>query len=115
MTPGAEPLKALAESFLDTWQFSSTDPERVKQQKWLDRAAKQWRGHAARSARRYRAALQGTGADAAARFPALCRPGRGAVCALRRASATSLLGNSGAGGCRPASLRADEPAGRFLW
>ena len=37
LTPGAEPLKALVESFLDTWQFGSTDPERVKQQNgWIE-------------------------------------------------------------------------------
>ena len=30
--PGTEPLKALVETFLDTWQFAATDPERVKQQ-----------------------------------------------------------------------------------
>ena len=30
LTPGAEPLRALVESFLDTWQFGSADPERVK-------------------------------------------------------------------------------------
>jgi formylglycine-generating enzyme required for sulfatase activity len=34
--PGTEPLKALVESFLDTWQLGTTDPERVKQQNgWI--------------------------------------------------------------------------------
>src|SRR3984893_12070323 len=32
LKPGTEPLKELAETFLDTWQFAATDPERVKQQ-----------------------------------------------------------------------------------
>src|SRR5262249_28369681 len=32
LKPGVEPLKALVESFLDTWQLGATDPERVKQQ-----------------------------------------------------------------------------------
>src|SRR5262245_21822491 len=32
LTPGTEPLKSLAESFLDIWQLGATDPERVKQQ-----------------------------------------------------------------------------------
>src|SRR6266540_4782835 len=37
LKPGTEPLKALVESFLDTWQFGSTDPERVKQQNgWIE-------------------------------------------------------------------------------
>jgi formylglycine-generating enzyme required for sulfatase activity/class 3 adenylate cyclase len=37
LTPGTEPLRALVESFLDTWQFSSTDPERTKQQSgWVE-------------------------------------------------------------------------------
>jgi class 3 adenylate cyclase len=32
LTPGTEPVRALVESFLDTWQFGATDPERAKQQ-----------------------------------------------------------------------------------
>jgi formylglycine-generating enzyme required for sulfatase activity len=35
--PGTEPLKALVESFLNTWQLGATDPERVKQQNgWIE-------------------------------------------------------------------------------
>lgn len=34
--PGTEPLKALVETFVDTWRLGATDPERVKQQHgWL--------------------------------------------------------------------------------
>jgi hypothetical protein len=37
LRPGTEPLKALVESFLDTWQLAATDPERVKQQNgWIE-------------------------------------------------------------------------------
>jgi formylglycine-generating enzyme required for sulfatase activity len=37
LKPGTDPLKALVESFLDTWQFSATDFERTKQQNgWLE-------------------------------------------------------------------------------
>ena len=37
LKPGTEPLKALVELFLDTWQLGATDPERVKQQNgWID-------------------------------------------------------------------------------
>jgi formylglycine-generating enzyme required for sulfatase activity len=37
LKPGTDPLKALVECFLDTWQFAATDPERVKQQHgWID-------------------------------------------------------------------------------
>jgi formylglycine-generating enzyme required for sulfatase activity len=37
LKPGTEPLKALVESFLDTWQFGATDPERLKQQNgWIE-------------------------------------------------------------------------------
>jgi len=37
LKPGTEPLKALADTFLDTWQFAATDPERVKQQTgWVE-------------------------------------------------------------------------------
>jgi energy-coupling factor transporter ATP-binding protein EcfA2 len=37
LKPGTEPLNALVESFFDTWQLGSTDPERVKQQNgWIE-------------------------------------------------------------------------------
>jgi hypothetical protein len=37
MRPGAEPIKALVEAFLDAWQVGSIDPERVKQQNgWIE-------------------------------------------------------------------------------
>jgi len=37
LKPGTEPLKALVESFLDTWQFAAADPERVKHQNgWIE-------------------------------------------------------------------------------
>ena len=37
LKPGTEPLKALVESFLDTWQLDAIDPERVKQQNgWIE-------------------------------------------------------------------------------
>jgi formylglycine-generating enzyme required for sulfatase activity len=35
--PGTTPLRALVESFLDTWQLGATDPERVRQQNgWIE-------------------------------------------------------------------------------
>ena len=37
LKPGSEPLKALVEPFLNTWQLDATDPERVKQQNgWIE-------------------------------------------------------------------------------
>jgi hypothetical protein len=37
LKPGAEPLKTLVESFLDTWQLGATDPDRLKQQNgWIE-------------------------------------------------------------------------------
>jgi hypothetical protein len=37
LKPGTEPLKALVDSFFDTWQFGATDPERVKlQNDWIE-------------------------------------------------------------------------------
>jgi hypothetical protein len=37
LKPGTEPLKALVECFLDTWQYTATEPERVKQQHgWVE-------------------------------------------------------------------------------
>src|SRR3984957_20438500 len=37
LKPGTDPLKALVESFLDTWQFGATDFERTKQQiGWIE-------------------------------------------------------------------------------
>jgi hypothetical protein len=32
LRPGAEPLKALVDCFLDAWQFDATDPERAERQ-----------------------------------------------------------------------------------
>lgn len=37
LKPGTEPLKALVESFLDTWQYAATDPQRVtRQHGWME-------------------------------------------------------------------------------
>ena len=37
LRPGADPLKALVDCFLDAWQFEATDPKRVtRQHDWID-------------------------------------------------------------------------------
>src|SRR5579864_7605132 len=37
LRPGAEPIRALVEPFLKTWQFEATDPKRAKAQaSWID-------------------------------------------------------------------------------
>ena len=37
LKPGTDPLKSLVESFLDTWQYAATDPERVtRQHGWME-------------------------------------------------------------------------------
>jgi TIR domain len=37
LKPGTDPLKALVESFLDTWQFAATDPERItRHHGWME-------------------------------------------------------------------------------
>ena len=37
LKPGTDPLKALVEVFLDTWQYAATDPERVtRQHGWIE-------------------------------------------------------------------------------
>jgi formylglycine-generating enzyme required for sulfatase activity len=37
LKPGTEPLKALVEAFLDTWQFDAGDPARIKRRnEWVD-------------------------------------------------------------------------------
>src|SRR5665213_2398891 len=36
LRPGTEPLKALVQAFLETWQFEATDPDRIKRQaEWV--------------------------------------------------------------------------------
>ncbi len=36
LTPGADPIKALVDCFLDAWQFEATDPERIHRQRgWI--------------------------------------------------------------------------------
>ena len=37
LKPGVEPIRALVEPFMDTWQFAATDPERVSRQNgWIE-------------------------------------------------------------------------------
>jgi formylglycine-generating enzyme required for sulfatase activity len=37
LRPGAEPIKALVDCFLDVWQFEATDPRRVERQRgWIE-------------------------------------------------------------------------------
>src|SRR5262249_13928963 len=37
LKPGAEPVKALVEAFLDSWQFAAGDPARIKQRnEWVE-------------------------------------------------------------------------------
>ena len=37
LKPGADPIKALVDCFLDAWQFEATDPKRVaRQHDWID-------------------------------------------------------------------------------
>jgi formylglycine-generating enzyme required for sulfatase activity len=37
LKPGTDPLKSLIDSFLDTWQYAATDPERVtRQHGWME-------------------------------------------------------------------------------
>jgi hypothetical protein len=37
LKPGAEPLKALVDCFLDVWQFEATDPKRLERQRsWIE-------------------------------------------------------------------------------
>ena len=79
LKPGIEPLKALAETFLDTWQFAATDPERVKQQNGWIELLRDGNGDAARSARRHCAPPQRTRSTQAASLFSVRRPGRGAL------------------------------------
>ena len=66
LKPGTDPLKALVEAFLDTWQYAAADPERVKQQHgWIELVARR-QGHAVRSDRGHRAPPQGTRSTEAA-------------------------------------------------
>ena len=57
MQPGTDPIKALVEPFLKTWQIDSTDPEVGGASHRLDRRAHRRQGDALRSARRHRAPL----------------------------------------------------------
>ena len=44
LRPGAEPLRALVEPFLRTWQLDATDPRWAKRQTdWIERAARRQR------------------------------------------------------------------------
>jgi hypothetical protein len=56
LRPGTDPLKALVESFLDTWLFAATDPERVKRQNGWIALLRDGAANAGRSDRGHRAA-----------------------------------------------------------
>ena len=99
LKPGTDPLKALVESFLDTWQFAATDPERVKHQHgWIELLRRQ--GHALRFDRRHRTPAYGTRPAQAAGLLSLRRSGRGTLRARRGAPAPALLRTAGAGAAR---------------
>ena len=93
--PGTEPLRALVEPFLQTWQFDATDPAweaaqaRAGSNLLLDGKAT-LRG----SARCDRAALRRAEPAEAAGLLPLCRPGRGALRARGGAPAPPLLARS---------------------
>ena len=112
LKPGAEPLKALVNPFLDSWQYGATDPERVKQQNgWIELLRD---GKASLSdlidatERRYDELAQ-------LKPPAffLYVDQGEELYALRRAPAATLLASSRPGGRRPAPGRIDEPALRL--
>jgi hypothetical protein len=116
LTPGANPLKALIESFLDTWQFGSTDPERVKQQNGyidlLGEGKATLRDLLDATERRYQEL--GQPKPPAARFLPLCRSGRGALRARGGEPEAPLLGGAGARPRRPAPVCTDEHARGFF-
>ena len=80
LKPGTDPLNALVESFLDTWQLGATDPQRVKQQNgWIEllREGKAMlRDLLDATERRYKELAR---SDQAPGVSSLYRPGRGAV------------------------------------
>ena len=78
----------------------------------LDRSAFARQGEALRSNRRHRAPLRGARSAEAPGLLSLCRSGRGALRARRRARAAALL-PFGRGAGRPAPARDNEHALRF--
>ena len=91
LKPGTEPLKALVEvvsRYLAAWRDRSRAGEPAE---WLDRAVARRQGHAARSARRHRAPLQGTGSDQARPpFFSMSTRARSCTFAPRSTSATGF-------------------------
>ena len=91
LKPGTEPLKALVEPFLGTWQLDATDPERVRTADKLDRAAY--------ATARSRCAICSTRPSAATRncispsrrpFSSISTRARSCTCAPRSASAAGF-------------------------
>ena len=113
LKPGTEPLKALVEPFLDTWQLGATDPERVKQQNgWIEllRDGKATlRDLLDATERRYKELDQ----PKPPAFFLYVDQGEELVRARRGAPARPLFGSDCAGCRRSASVRADEHACRF--
>ena len=92
LRPGAEPIKALVEAFLDTWQFDAGDPARIKQRnEWVELLLDENKKTSMRgSARRDRAPPQGTESVRSRRpsFFTLIKA-RSSTCAPRSASAAA--------------------------
>ena len=111
--PGTDPLKALVGAFLDTWQFSATDPERVRNQNgWIEllRDGKATLPDLIDATERRRKELD---QPEPAGLLSLRRSGRGALCPRRGKPAPALLRAAGAGVARPAPARDDEHALRL--
>ena len=71
LKPGAEPIKALVDCFLDAWQFEATNPGARPQAAWLDQALAE-RREALRSDRRHRTPPQGARSAQTPRLLSLC-------------------------------------------
>ena len=73
--PGADPLQALVEPFLQIWQFDPTDPRReTRRLEWIENLAGRPQ-HAGRPAHRDGGEVGGAGPAQAAGLLPLCRPG----------------------------------------
>ena len=91
LKPGTEPLKALVESFLDTWQLGATDPERVKQQNgWIELLARTARPRCAICSTRPSAATRNWIGPSPPPFFSMSTRARSCTCAPRSASAAGF-------------------------
>ena len=114
LKPGAEPLKALVDCFLDAWQFEATDPKRIERQRgWIEALqGKATLADLIEATERRRVEVNQPKPPA---FFLYVDQGEELYARAERRRSAAVLSAFVRGSGRPAPARDDEHALRFLW